>query len=187
MIKKLIGLAGQSGVGKGLVADYISQKYQYKKVSVAETIREEASEIFKDAFDSVPLPKDFYDVVFPGFIEMIWGKPTNNALRIFLQWLGTDYLGHHYILREFEQKLNDEELIVVTDLRTPNNSSKEIDLVHKFDGEVWLMERNDIVPVGIQNHCTEQSINHKLVDRIITNNGTTEDLLRKIDFIFQEC
>lgn len=39
MVTKIIGLAGKSGSGKDVIADFISEKYGYKKVAVADALK----------------------------------------------------------------------------------------------------------------------------------------------------
>ncbi len=43
---KLIGICGFIGSGKNTVADYISQKYEYQKVSFAAGVKDAVSVLF---------------------------------------------------------------------------------------------------------------------------------------------
>jgi cytidylate kinase len=189
MVKKKIGLAGKSGSGKDVVADYICDRYGYKKIAVADGIRDEANAFVQFALGieaaKQDLPKSF-DVVLESFLQAIWAKPTPPEIRILLQWWGTEYRRSKdslYWVKRLSERLDNDEQIVVSDVRTPD----EIEAIRQAGGEVWFVERPGVGSVGIANHYTEVALEGAVFDRTILNDQTLEVLNQKIDFIFQEC
>ena len=196
MTAKKIGLAGKSGSGKDVVADYICERYGYKKIAVADAIREEV-EIFlfnklsgpPAVFDPINLeyndaPK--YNLVVEAFRKAVWAKPTTPEMRVLLQWWGTEYKraqDNEYWIKCLVEKMPPDDFVVISDVRVP----EEIDAIHQCGGEVWFVERPGVAPVGIDNHLTEIGLEGAVFDRTLLNDQTLENLRQKVDFIFQEC
>jgi hypothetical protein len=189
MVKKKIGLAGKSGSGKDVVADYICDQYFYKKIAVADAIRDEANAFIQIVLGigaaKQNLPPSF-EVVLESFREAVWAKPTPPEIRVLLQWWGTEFRrsqNSDYWVERLAERLDNEDCVVVSDVRTPD----EIEAIHQAGGEVWFVERPGIGSVGTANHYTEVALEGVLFDRTITNDQSLEDLHRKVDFIFREC
>ncbi|GAI31839.1 unnamed protein product, partial [marine sediment metagenome] len=57
MKKKIIGLLGQIGSGKGVVRDYLVDKYEYEEITMGDLVREETKkrglELTRDNLDIV--------------------------------------------------------------------------------------------------------------------------------------
>jgi hypothetical protein len=187
MTSKKIGLAGKSGSGKDVVADYICERYNYKKIAVADAIRDEAADFLKSTIGGTiySLNESFEQVV-DAFVEAVWAKPTTPEIRVLLQWWGTEFRrsqDNNYWVKRLAERLDNEDCIVVSDVRTPD----EIDAIHQAGGEVWFVERPGVGSVGIANHYTEVALEGATFDRNIMNDQTLEDLRSKVDYIFHEC
>jgi hypothetical protein len=188
MIAKKIGLAGKSGSGKDVIADYICEKYGYRKIAVADAIREEAEEFIVSAIGgSIYSLNESFGQVTEAFKTAVWAKPTTPEIRVLLQWWGTEFRRTQdpdYWIKRLAQKLsNADESIVVSDVRTPD----EIATIHQAGGEVWFVERPGVGSVGIANHYTEVALEGATFDRNILNDQTLDDLKIKVDFLFHEC
>ena len=181
MVKK-IGLAGKSGSGKDLVADYIGVRYGYKKIAVADAIREEVEKFIEAWFGWLAAIAPVESII-NAFKAMVWEKPTHPAMRVLLQWWGTEYRRSRdpqYWTKILATKLLNDLQIVISDIRTP----EEMVEVQAAGGEVWFIERAGIAPVGIKNHLTEVALEGATFDRTVKNGGTIEDLYAKIDLLF---
>ena len=184
MVKKKIGLAGKSGSGKDLVADYIGERYGYKKIAVADAIREEVEQFIQSWFGWLAVIAPV-DSIITAFKAMVWEKPTHPAMRVLLQWWGTEFRrsqDSQYWTKILATKLANEFQIVISDIRTPEEMAE----VRAAGGEVWFIERLGVAPVGMKNHLTEVALEGAEFDRTIKNDGTIQELFDKIDWLFRE-
>jgi hypothetical protein len=190
MPNRIIGLSGRSGSGKDEVADHLVRRYGYRKIAIADPIREEASAFLRDALElgawgmfdatTIPLPGHF-SVVIDAFIKAIWDKPTSPEVRVFLQWFGTYRRDQDplYWIKLLTPRITNG-LIVISDVRLP----LEIDKIREAGGEIWDVYRPGTPSVGIANHDTEKYLDDIVGDKTIDNVSTLEDLFRKIDAFF---
>ena len=190
MVTKKIGLAGKSGSGKDVVADYICEQYGYRKVAVADAIRDEVADFLFEIFDNTQdthfQDGPHVDAIRDAFMQMVYEKPTPHAMRILLQWWGTEYRRSQdsdYWVKQLVAKMPEEDFVVVSDVRLPI----EMDAIHAAGGEVWFVERPGVDPVGIPNHLTEIGLDGATFDRKILNDKSLDELRAKVDFIFREC
>ena len=194
-----IGLAGKSGSGKDLIADYIGERYGFKKIAVADALKIEVydqlvnpSEEFLSVLQEVGLcharpPKvPIPQLVNPTDEEKIaWINDNKKFLRSLLQYYGTEYRkakDPDYWIKKLAVKLDNDEWIVVSDIRTP----EEMIAIEKAGGEVWFVERPGVAPVGIPNHYTEIALEGQRFARTISNTGTIDSLKAHIDELFRE-
>jgi hypothetical protein len=180
MVRK-IGLAGKSGSGKDVVADYLGDRYSYKKIAVADAIRNEVADFFDHALGSWFTHIPGFVTVIKAFKGMVWEKPTHSAMRVLLQWWGTEYRRSQdpdYWTKKLAARLDNNEWIVVSDVRTP----EEMRVIREAGGEVWFVSRPGVAPVGIPNHYTEVALEGATFDQTILNDGTLEDLFQLVDW-----
>lgn len=189
MTKKKIGLAGKSGSGKDLIADYINERYSYQKIAVADGIRNEVNSFLQVALGTegakFNFPKSF-ELVLNAYYSAIWAKPTSPEMRVLLQWWGTEYRraeDSDYWIKRLAERLDNDFHIVISDVRTP----REVETVRAYGGEVWYIDRPDIAAVGISNHYTEVALEGVEFDRTIRNDSTVESLKTKVDWVFQSA
>ena len=179
---KVIGLAGQKGVGKNYVANIIRelQCSFYYEVAFADPIKYYAIDILgiPDTLcfgsDDDKNEKTKYDWErMPAYIR--GEKSGQMTAREILQVLGTE-LGRNLwgkdvwtnalAIRVSEIRKMGAEVVVVTDVRFQN----EADCVRNIGGEVWLVDgprrslslTNDL-------HLSESSVLGILPDRVIRN------------------
>lgn len=179
-----IGLAGKSGSGKDLIADYLGERYGYRKIAVADGIREEvktfmSSALLMEMIKENIIPVNF-QVVWEAYMASIWAKPTSPEMRVLLQWWGTEYRRSQdpdYWIKKLATRLDNDDLMVVSDVRTPD----EMETIRKAGGEVWFVERPGVGSVGISNHYTETALENAVFDVHIKNDSTIEALKQMVD------
>lgn len=77
--------------------------------------------------------------------------------------LGPDYVNQH------------DEIVVITDVRFPN----EAQALREHGAEIWAVERTS-ASVTDDAHASEQPLPDHLIDRVILNDGTLDELKTKI-------
>src|ERR1044071_3096258 len=182
MVTKIIGLAGKSGSGKDVVADYICDRYGYKKIAVADAIRDEVVDYLYAKFASIGMPENALVQV----TSMVWEKPTPHSIRVLLQWWGTEFRrsqDNDYWVKRLAERIDQNESVVISDVRLPD----EMDAIRKAGGEIWFVERPGVPSVGIPGHLTEVGLEGATFDRVLLNDHALNVLRQKVDFIFNEC
>lgn len=179
----LYGLTGIKRSGKDTSADYICEKYNFSKLSLADPLKEACRSLFN--FTDDQLYGNSKDIV-----DDFW----KIAPRTAFTYLGTDifrndvskvipHIGDNFWVKSLESKIiaNKESNIVVADLRFQN----EIDMIKSHNGIVIRVTRPNI---DILEHESEIN-NHKLenIDYEVENNGSIEELYNKLDIIINNC
>lgn len=104
------------------------------------------------------------------------------SVRHMLQTLGTEW-GRQCIhpdiwVRCWKGRADQYDAVVADDVRFPN----EAKMIKLLGGEMWRIERPD--SVSTFDHVSEGSLNnYQEFDRHITNDGTIEDLISKLQDI----
>lgn len=170
----LVSLSYKARSGKDTIADYLVQNYGFVKMSFAESLKKASKEIF--SFSEEQVNGNLKEVVDP-----YW----NQTPRYILQKVGTElfrnYFDKEIWVRSLEARIkrSDSKNICITDTRFPN----EVDAVKRWGGKLIKVVR-DVVPeiTGVKQHESEIALeSYTGWDYIVYNNGTFEDLYRKID------
>lgn len=169
----LIGLCGYAGVGKDTAAVVLVEEFGYKRVAIADPIR--------DAIIAL----DPYVKEEEGFIrlsEMMerdggWeAVKTNEEVRRLSQAMGTEVgrniLSHDLWVQLAERKLDDRT--VVTDTRFPN----EARLVRRHGGILVRIERPGFGPIN--EHLSDRASEKWTYEHRINNDSTIEALHEKM-------
>ncbi len=162
---KLIGLTGKAGAGKTLVASILG----YRVIGLADPLYAAISAMLDVEVEDLQ-DRERKELPIP------W---LGKSPRELLQTLGTDW-GRDLIRpdlwtllcrRRLEQMAADGvEGVAVCDVRFVN----ECRLIHELGGEVWQVRRPGAgTPHG---HRSENGVPDDLVDRVIDNIGTIDDL-----------
>ena len=172
----LIGISGDIGAGKDTSADYLVEKHGFTKRAFAYPLKQACKELFLLTDEQVYTNKEKPD-------ERWFGcKP-----RTMLQYVGSELLrdrlspiipelGKDIFIRNLELWLKEHPDInvVVPDVRFVN----EIELIERLGGKVVRIERKvDFV----SNHVSETTLRNHKFECVIENNGTKEELYKKID------
>lgn len=193
MNTKLVGLKAQKQNGKDTVADYLVKNYQFQKYAFADPLKKGVMEMF-------------------GFThEQMWGsaeeKETidprwNISPRKMLMLVGTElfqYDIHKYLKKgEFDfgrtiwvqrfklwykgaKKMNESNNlkfnVVISDLRFPH----EANAIVGMGGEIWEIIRPNMI--NNDSHASEAEMKLINPNKVITNDGTLENLYEKIDML----
>lgn len=186
----LIGITGKSGVGKDTAADYLVEKFGYKKAPFAEGLRQEIFYwIRQNQFHNLPkdTPDDVLGALFKVCQTSSWDialneKPTPPHIRRLLQWWGTDfrrkqdenYWIKKWINRNVDLILDDKPLIA-TDIRFRN----EAGIIKSLGGIVIKIEReakSELSDIAQQHESENIFVS---CDVVVYNNKTIEEFQRK--------
>jgi hypothetical protein len=174
-LPRLISLSGKSGSGKDTVAQILADAYGYKRVAIADPIKQYVAELFE-------LTE-----------EQLWGNFRNQlderlqlAPREIYQRFGDSCreIDSRVWIRKWrhavEERLETGQLVVCTDVRTP----AELECVRKMGGVCWLIERAVAgAPREMGEHATERALTEgrsKCFDEVICNDGTLDDLEKEV-------
>lgn len=112
----------------------------------------------------------------------------NDEVRRLLQVLGTE-VGRKQISESVwtdiaARKVRQAESqgvpgAILTGVRFPN----EIEMIEELGGETWWVDRPSLTATSNAGHASENSLSSVDFDRTIRNDGTLEDLYKKIDDI----
>lgn len=185
----IIGLAGYAGVGKDTVGDILITEYNYRRVAFADKIKSILYDI-NPFIDNIPL-RDMVN-------ENGWSiAKANPEVRRLLQETGIagrNFLGEDIWIWEalgevvyMESNKNSDggvtkvsEKIVVTDVRFEN----EARFIRDFGGQVWQVVKEGVKPIN--DHISEVDLIGYDFDKVITNNGSKEDLIEQIKALLNE-
>lgn len=163
---RLIGLTGKSGSGKDTVGDYISSKYDCRKMSFAARVKSLCSIVF-----DLPI-KYFYDVKLKDTKHMKYLKTPRELMQKFATDFIRDNIDEDFWVKKLENDIEGDSIIC--DVRFKN----EIDMIRRHQGIIISIEKDG---VREDDHISE--IVPDEYDFLITNNGTLEELYEKIDEI----
>jgi hypothetical protein len=209
----ILGLLGFIGSGKGEVSDYISKNNRFKKISLADSLKEAISVIFGWPLELLQ-GKTKESREWREQVDHWWSKRLdipNLTPRLILQKFGTETCRNHFHqdiwLASLENKLHKEEgNIIVDDLRFPN----EIAAIKKLGGKIIKVQRGpnpewystalrDLnylrdfgVDTGFESfmeikypdiHVSEWGWINQKFDYIINNDSSIEDLHIQVDLV----
>lgn len=168
---KLIGITGKARTGKDTCAAFLVSRYGFKRVAFADPVRLAAQQVFGltedetwgDALKEVPIP--------------YWGISP----RQMFQKLGTEgvrnVFGPDTWVKRWEREydsLSATRDVVVTDVRFDNEAKR----IRAKGGIIVKLLREDAADVS--RHSSENGISVLDCDVVITNDGTVEELHRKL-------
>lgn len=208
MNPKVIGIVGFKNSGKDTSAGYMIQDFGYTKDSFAAPLKDACAAIFgwdRDMLEGETLEsREWREIVDPYWSHKL--GIDDFSPRKALQLVGTEKLreGLHediWILSLSRRVVKISDNVVITDCRFPN----EIEAIRKLNGSVirikrgpepyWYklaeeaMVKNLIGPlrelkrIGI--HASEYSWVGSDIDYIIENDGSLEDLRKKVNKLFE--
>lgn len=153
----LIGLSGYAGVGKDEVAKTLTSQLTYQRVAFADPLKELATAIG-------------------------WNGEKDEVGRKFLQDLGVGVREHlntdAWVLAAEERIEQIDGPVVVTDVRFPN----EVQMIRRRGGKVVRVVRPGCGPVNA--HISEHLVGDDDCDLIFLNDGTLDELPRKVEEFF---
>ncbi len=185
---KLIGLCGQAGAGKDLVAALLKMR-GYKRYGFADTVREEVH--VAAVLGEKPLYPDFPSSV---SLQIAWElvqtntlsireKPMNPHVRGLLQWWGTEYRraqDPEYWIEKLARKISNDSVgntkaLVISDVRFLNEATFIRDSMG--GGEIWKIHRPGLVR---DSHISENEFTGIKEDRFLSNSGNLQHLASQV-------
>jgi hypothetical protein len=144
MQRRIIGLVGLIGSGKGTVGDCLVKRHQFQAMSFANSLKDAVSAIFD-------WPRDMLEGdtaasrVWRETSDEYWSRKLNKDItpRWILQNIGTDVMRNCFDpsiwIWSLERKLmNSSQSVVITDVRFQN----EITMINHLGGEIWWIRRD---------------------------------------------
>ena len=175
-----IGITGKMHTGKDTLADMIlssdicdMNNTIYIQKSFAHPIKKIMTEIFGFTEESV------YDQNAKEVVDSFWDITP----RKLMQLIGTDMFREQFRddvwikLAEFE--INNNHNVIFSDVRFDN----EAEMIHKHEGINVHIVRDEENQENKFQHKSEGGINPNLIDIVIYNNGTIEDLQFKANIL----
>lgn len=176
----IIGLVGNQGSGKDTVADYLTQNYDFIKISFASPLKDIVSIVFdwdRELLEGTTIESRKWREE----VDDYWKITPREAL----QKVGTDLFRNNLdkdiwvkSLRKKIQNLPKNSRVVVTDCRFLN----EVEIVKSLNGTIIKIDRK---LENITKHESENlnMINEKIIDYILDNNKDINSLYKKIEDI----
>ena len=193
----IISISGTIGSGKNTIADYLIDKYNFKGLSFAESLKDALSVIFgwdREKLEGLTVEsRKWREETDQWWAERL--NIPNFSPRFAMQNFGTEVCRNHFHdeiwIASLERKiLNATNNYVVTDCRFANefNSIKRLNgitlRVEKTPRPIWYQYTNPLNLEKLKDfniHASEYSSVNLPYDHIIENNSTIENLYLKID------
>lgn len=181
----LIGLLGYKFSGKDTTADYLVEKYGFKKYAFATALKDVCQILF--SFNADQLYGNSKEQVDP-----YWQITPRSSF----QFVGTDLIrnlihkllpdvGDNFWVKVLDRQLNESKELennncIISDCRFIN----EVDYIKSKGGIIIKILRSD---TNIDSHISEAGIDAITnYDYIIYNDGTLEELYNKIENIIHD-
>jgi hypothetical protein len=205
----IIGICGFIGSGKDTVADYLVNFHEFRRESFANTLKDAVSSVF--GWDRTMLEgrtkeaREWREQVDPWWAERL-AMPTLTP-RWILQYWGTEVCrrGFHddIWIASLENKLRtSKDSVVISDCRFPN----EIASIKNTGGKIIWVQRGELpdwydlaLAENLKNseaakfeltkrkvHASETAWVGTDFDHVIENNGTIDELYKKIALIISD-
>ena len=179
----IIGLSGSAGAGKDTVADFLVQKYDFKKISFATPLKDGVSSLF--AFS----PKQMENRILKEQVDKRWGISPRFAMQligteVFRKYFGDDFwLKHARSTVSKSAIVNPNQSIVISDCRFDN----EAEFIHQLKGKVWRIDRKQTcLEQTTSSHSSEKGIRKNLVNCFIANEGSIHELKSDVDSLLPD-
>jgi hypothetical protein len=171
-MSKIIGLTGKMGSGKSTAVDLIREiGYDTCRVKFAATIYRMQDLLYAEIAPAYKRPDDFVKD------------------RKLLQFLGTDWargLDQDVWIKLWKSEVKEaldafkhlpDLVIIADDVRFDN----EAEAIRSLGGTVIKLTSNkiegrDVAGVSLSSHASEKGVDEKLIDAIVENNGTIDEL-----------
>ena len=171
-------IAPSMGCGKSTVADYLNARYGYEIVPFAKPMKLMIAELLREVYGMPPREVDW--LLTEGKECAIHGIPGSPTPRRLLQTLGTEWarncIHQDFWLQAWMEMAYRCDRVVADDCRFPN----EYDLLRRaHQTQIWRITRPSATITAA--HASEGQLDDVPVDAEIVNDGTLQDLFRKVD------
>lgn len=167
----IIGLTGPAGSGKDTVGDWLERDHAFTRIALADPIRVGLKAMLGLSSSDFKSPRKETPIAWLG-----------RSPRALMQTLGTEW-GRNLVtsdiwVRRASQTiaaLPQPRLVVVTDIRFEDEAA----WLRNIGGTLWHIRRAHVPRV--RAHISEAGVALAEGDLVIENNGTLDDLHRRID------
>lgn len=175
----IIGLTGYAQSGKDTLANILMDKYGYRRIAFADTIREFLYEVNPMvACSPTGYLKDLVNLVG-------WDKAKQEPqVRRLLQDLGVTarkLIDEDIWVKIALRNLSAGDRVVITDVRFENEAKS----ISALGGQLWRVKRPGVDAVNA--HISETQLDGYRVDQIFLNNSTVEDLQLLVQIRMQDA
>lgn len=178
----IIGLTGYAGAGKDAAAQFLIEDHGFTRIAFADPMREILYALnpivgYRATSGKIVDVKELVD-------KFGWDQAKRDypEIRALLQRLGTEggreILGENIWVDTAMRKASHFSRVVFTDCRFEN----EAKAIREAGGTVLRVTRPGVGPVN--GHVSDKGLPNSLIDGEILNNGTLEDLRRKVAALF---
>lgn len=194
----IICVSGQASHGKDTVSDYITQKYGFVKIAFADKIKRILMHLYNLSYDQLWGPSDErakidprYDKIIREFVQGFGDTGRDLYLNTWVDYAreiinkihnsyGYYYVNFHGLTYDAEST---PKSVIVPDGRYLN----ELESIKQLNGIIIRVKRpNSKISGKVGTHSSEtdqEEIPDTYFNHIVINDGTLEDLYRKIDDI----
>ena len=181
----LIGIVGKKGSGKDTSADHLINKYNFIKKSFADPLKKACKELFLLSDEQLygtekEMPDNrWYNCSPRTMLQYVGTDLLRNQLNVIMPGLDNNIFINHFKLW-YDKEKNSKTYIVIPDVRFLN----EVNIIKELNGIIIKIERNNN---NDDMHISEKEMEQiTSFDFIINNNGTKNDLYKKIDLLIME-
>jgi dephospho-CoA kinase len=165
----IIGIIGRKGTGKSECSKVLIDKYKFTKISFADKMKQ----IISDLWD-IPI-QHLYDPSMKETFDPRWGKTYREIMQLF----GTEVcrnIAWNTWVYHVEKQFKTAENFIIDDVRFKNEAA----LIKKYGGILITVVR-PLPRSRDAKHLSESEQDEIQPDIVIMNDGTIEDLHRKIE------
>ena len=202
-MKSIIGIAGKMRSGKGVLSEYLHEKYGYTVMAFYEPLKDICTNLLGlDSVEELDLLKntnkpiamyfsgdlcdrfaDAFEVEKRFFSEVMLGKEIH-SIRELLQTIGTDVLRAYdedwhvnRVIGRIIDAVSKGEKVVVADVRFPNEKAK----IESIGGEVYYINR--VVEDERVGHIAENSLSPTDFpdEHVLNNDKDVETLISEFE------
>lgn len=193
----IIGLCGRQFSGKSMLANYLVENKGYKRIYVAQALKQLCSELFHLSIEDMDrLKKEEKEFVLSAdnlkYISEITGIPheitittfseinnTLTSIRHAYQFIGTEFIRKYnpnWHIDMILKNLNPAEKYVVDDVRFRN----ETDAIIKLGGKLAYIVRPQLS--NVSHHTSEESLTWRMFNssHVIINNLDAEHAIKQL-------
>src|SRR6478735_800868 len=204
---QIVGIGGKLASGKDAIADYLVSEYGWVKFGMSDALADalytldpwivtikplKGNSFFKLWRKWFAKEEAFQDIEMIGYAALVdrvgyVEAKTNPEVRRLLQVLGTE-VGRKQLSDGdlwtgiMERKINKAVAdgapgVIVTGVRFPN----EVELFEQIGADTWWVDRPSLKSTVNAGHASENSVSAVDFELVVRNDGTLEDLYRKVD------
>lgn len=179
----IIGLSGYAQTGKDTVAEHLIAKYGYGRIAFADPIRQALYRL-----NPIVPVGEFTSTHLAQAVDGLGWEETKRIspeARRLLQVLGTEVgremFGPDFWVNQGMKNVSKFDKKVFTDVRYPN----EFRAIKAREGIIVRIVKPGTGAVNL--HSSETALDNFSFDATIVNDGSREDLYKKIDNLIKEC